>query len=242
MPESALHRLAGAVRDQLARLLSSTTSADCVTPGESSPPTSSASTIPTSSTTRRPPGPPCVGLSTVARFRATTSSSTSAAARGGCSGSPLAATVRRVIGVEIVGEMVDFARANLEANRHRFRRPRRSSRPRTRPGLRDPRRRDRRLHFSPFGGDVFRAAIGKPWSRRWTVARADDADLRQSRGRDQVIDDCGWFSSSSRCSSPAWRRSGGRAPGSTSTRRGPSASPRRGGRHRARRRDRWLEA
>jgi SAM-dependent methyltransferase len=64
---------------------------------------------------------------------------------------------RRVIGVEVVEQMADFARANLEANRHRFRAGEATVEVANAADYTIPDDVTVIYMFSPFGGDVFRA-------------------------------------------------------------------------------------
>jgi SAM-dependent methyltransferase len=66
---------------------------------------------------------------------------------------------RRVIGVEVVDEMVDFARANLEANRHRFRAAEAVVEAANAAEYPIPDDVTFVYMFSPFGGEVFEATI-----------------------------------------------------------------------------------
>jgi SAM-dependent methyltransferase len=99
---------------------------------------------------------------------------------------------RRVIGIEIVDEMVDFARANLEANRHRFRATDAIVEAANAAQYEIPDDVTFVYMFSPFGGDVFRAAIEN------LVASLDRRPrpmtlIYANPELGSVIDDCGRF-------------------------------------------------
>jgi SAM-dependent methyltransferase len=66
---------------------------------------------------------------------------------------------RRVIGVEVDAEMADFARANLDANRDRFRAGEATVETANAARYGIPDEVTFAYMFSPFGGDVFRAVI-----------------------------------------------------------------------------------
>ena len=99
---------------------------------------------------------------------------------------------RRVIGLEVVEEMADFARANLEANRHRFRAAEAIVEAGDAARYAIPDDVTFVYMFSPFGGDVFRAAIGNLVASLDRRPRALSL-IYANPELASVIEDCGRF-------------------------------------------------